>query len=157
MTSEFTRCSSFAESDSSKPCSFNAGLICSPVPPNPRPMMYERTAPRVATACAVCGVSSSSVSMIGRFGLIAIRCSRRNDSLLVLAASGVIEFWHTTEGFYDTRPQRSGRCKCHGYLTKCSRLEQRASDVPLSPSEKNVTGAIDAHDQRIFQLRAALA
>ena len=32
----------------------------------------------------------------------------------------------TTEGFYDTRPQRSGRCKCHEHLTKRSLLEQRA-------------------------------
>ena len=31
-----------------------------------------------------------------------------------------------TEGFYDTRPQRSGRCKCHEHHTKGSRLEQKS-------------------------------
>ena len=33
----------------------------------------------------------------------------------------------TTEGFYDTRPQRSGRRECHTYCTKGSWLEQSAS------------------------------
>ena len=38
----------------------------------------------------------------------------------------MIRLGHITEGFYDTRPQRSGRCKCHGYHTKGSRLEQKS-------------------------------
>ena len=37
-----------------------------------------------------------------------------------------LDLCRTTEGFYDTRPQRSGRCKCHGYHTKGSRREQKS-------------------------------
>ena len=53
-----------------------------------------------------------------------------------------ISVGRTTEGFYDTRPQRSGRCKCHGHLTKGSRLEQRARVCPKGLCVKTMLAVI---------------
>ena len=42
------------------------------------------------------------------------------------ASSPMITVGRLTEGFYDTRPQRNGRCRCHEDCTKCSRLEHNS-------------------------------
>ena len=61
-----------------------------------------------------------------------------------------------TGGFYDTRPQRSGRRKCCEYYTKGSRLERNRGCAAVSIGE-NVIEAIEVHDRTILQARAAFA
>ena len=53
----------------------------------------------------------------------------------------------TTEGFYDTRPRRSGRCKCHDNLTKGSRLEQRARVCPKGLCVKTMLGVAELREK----------
>ena len=62
----------------------------------------------------------------------------------------------TTEGFYDTRPHRSGRRKCHEYHTKGSRFEQKSRVCRCLHRRNILPKQSSVHNQTILQARAAL-
>ena len=55
-----------------------------------------------------------------------------------------------TEGFYDTRPQRSGRRRCHGDCTKCSRHEQKSRVCRCLHRRKMLSKQFDCHGTSEF-------
>ena len=55
--------------------------------------------------------------MMKRFDVEVIEVNVTASKIEIIVAH-LFSVGRVAEGFYDTRPQRSGRCKCHEYHTK---------------------------------------